>query len=109
MKTKIFLSIIALGLVLNAFSQKAVNELIFTAINDSSYIQLDSIKIINRSQSCDTVIVWPDTVLFLTQVGLDEYENKEEVLEVFQNYPNPVKDHSNITIYLSEKENIILH
>jgi hypothetical protein len=42
MKTKIFLLVLTLGLMISAFGQKPTLELTFTAINSYSYVQLDS-------------------------------------------------------------------
>jgi uncharacterized protein (TIGR02145 family) len=107
MKTKIFLSILTLGLIVSAFSQKPTIELTFTAIDSASYIQLDSIKVMNLTQGGDTVLYWPDTVLVLNyQLGITETNNGEEKLQVLPNYPNPVKDQTTITLYVPEKGKI---
>ena len=45
MKTKILLSVLALGLFANAFSQKATMELTFTADDNGQNIPLNSILI----------------------------------------------------------------
>jgi uncharacterized protein (TIGR02145 family) len=45
----------------------------FTGLNNTQNQKLDSIKIINRTQQCDTVLYWPDTVLNLTTVDIDEH------------------------------------
>lgn len=43
-----------------AFAQKGQLEVIFTAVDSTSWLQLDSIKVMNRCQGCDTVLYWPD-------------------------------------------------
>ncbi len=109
MKTKLFLSILALALMLSAFGQKSTMELTFTAIDDAAYVQLDSIKVMNLTQEGDTVLYWPDTVLVLDyQVGITEIYNEAENLQVFQNYPNPVKDQTTLTLYLPKEGNVNL-
>ena len=109
MKTKLFLSVLALALMLSAFGQKATIELTFTAIDNAAYVQLDSIKVMNLTQGGDTVLDWPDTVLVLDyQVGITEIYNEGENLQVFQNYPNPVKDQTTLTLYLPEEGNVNL-
>ncbi|MBP6978352.1 MAG: hypothetical protein PHD61_09335 [Bacteroidales bacterium] len=35
-------------------------ELTFTAVNNQTYIQLDSIKVMNLIQGGDTILYWPD-------------------------------------------------
>ena len=109
MKTKIFLSVLALALMVNAFGQKPTIELTFTAIDSASYIQLDSIKVMNRTQGGDTVLYWPDTILVLDyQAGITEINNERKKLRVFQNYPNPVTDQTTLTLYLPEKGDVHL-
>jgi uncharacterized protein (TIGR02145 family) len=109
MKTKIFLSILALALMLSALGQKPTLELTYTAIDSASYVQLDSIKVMNHTEGGDTVLYWPDTVLVLDyQVGITEINNEGENLQVFQNYPNPVKDQTTITLNIPEKDKVNL-
>ncbi|MCK5839883.1 MAG: hypothetical protein KAG99_08540 [Bacteroidales bacterium] len=104
MKTKTFLSVLALVLMISAFGQRPTLELTFTAVDNVSYIQLDSIKVINRTQGGDTVLFWPDTILVLDyQAGIIEINYEGERLHLFQNYPNPVTDHTTLTLYLPEK------
>lgn len=103
MKTKTLLSILALGLFLSALSQNTI-ELNFTAIDSAAYVQLDSIKVMNRTQGSDTVLYYPDTVLVLDyQVGIAETYIDSEGFQVFQNYPNPVADQTTITMFIPEK------
>ncbi|MCK4678411.1 MAG: T9SS type A sorting domain-containing protein [Bacteroidales bacterium] len=108
MKAKIFLSILALALMISAFGQKPSLELTFTAIDSVAYVQLDSIKVMNRTQGGDTVLYWPDTVLNLVNVGIDEFNEEGEALHLFQNYPNPVKDQTTITLYIPERGEVTL-
>ncbi|MBE9491594.1 MAG: hypothetical protein IMY70_01805 [Bacteroidetes bacterium] len=106
MKTKIILSVVALALMISTFGQKHTLELTFTAIYSTSYVQLDSIKVMNRTQGGDTVLYWPDTVLILYLVGIAEINKEGEVLQIFQNYPNPVKDQTTITLYVPKKDKV---
>ena len=110
MKPKISLSILALGFIVSAFGQKPILELTFTAIDSATYVQLDSIKVMNRTQGGDTVLYWPDTVLVLEYypVGMPELNPDQERLKVFQNYPNPVVDHTTISLYVPEKDKVNL-
>ena len=109
MKTKIFLTATALFLIISAFSQKSTLELTFTAIDSAAYVQLDSIKVMNRAQGGDTVLYWPDTVLVLDyQVGISETNIDTEGFQVFQNYPNPVTDQTTISMNVPNKDNVIL-
>jgi len=83
-------------------------ELTFTAIDNEVYVQVDSIKVMNRSQGGDTLLYWPDTVLSLNNLGVSEMDKKGDVFKVFQNYPNPVVDQTTISVYLPEKGKVSL-
>ncbi len=109
MKTKYLLSVFAFGFLISAYGQRPTFELSFNAIDNAAYVQLDSIKVMNLTQVGDTVLYWPDTVLVLDyQVGIAEIYNEGEKLQVFQNYPNPVKDQTTLTLYLPEEGNVNL-
>lgn len=104
MKTKTLLSILALGLFVSAFSQNI--ELTFTAIDSTVYTQLDSIKVMNRTQGSDTILYWPDTVLMLYHVGIHEDSDRNLNFHVLQNYPNPVVDRTTINFCIPEKGDV---
>ena len=103
MKTKIFLSVLGLALMVSAFGQKSNIELTFTGIDSASYMHLNMIKVMNRTQGGDTVLFWPDTVLILHWVGITENCNEKSGFQIFQNYPNPVKEQTTITLFVPEK------
>lgn len=109
MKTQILFFILAFGFFISAFGQKPSIELTFTAINNDAYIQLDSIKVMNLTQGCDTVLYWPDTVLTLDYlVGLYEISTNKNKFQVFQNYPNPVVNQTNLSLYIPDKGEVNL-
>ena len=107
-----FLQLFRLGL----FSQRPTIELTFTAVDNAAYVQLDSIKIMNRTQGGETMIYWPDTVLSLeinpgdlllyvgyatfSTVGIPEVNDDISSFSVYQNYPNPMGDRSDISMYI---------
>ena len=108
MKTRGIILVLALGLIVSAFGQKATMELTFTAENNGQYVPLDSIFIENLTQGGDTTLYAPDTVLvldYVTNIG-----NNEAIVEnsfsVSQNYPNPFKGKTEVNLYLPEKETI---
>jgi uncharacterized protein (TIGR02145 family) len=80
----------------------------FTAVNDSSYFQLDSIKIKNLTQGGDTVLVYPDTILSLNYVGLYDNPGLSSDIRALKNYPNPVKEWSTIRFYTHEKDRVMI-
>ena len=93
---------------LNPLLKSQQLELTFTAIDNEVYVQVDSIKVMNRSQGGDTLLYWPDTVLSLNNLGVSEMDKKGDVFKVFQNYPNPVVDQTTISVYLPEKGKVSL-
>jgi uncharacterized protein (TIGR02145 family) len=93
-------------MTLELFSQRSTMELTFTAVDSTTYVQLDSIRIMNRTQGGDTVLYWPDTVLSFNYVGLPETTDKNTAFQVFQNYPNPVVDQTTISIHVPEKDEV---
>jgi uncharacterized protein (TIGR02145 family) len=108
MKTKTLLSILAFGLFLSSFGQKPTMELTFTAENNGQYVPLDSILIENLTQGGDTTLYAPDTILvldYVTSIG-DNGAIGENSFSVSQNYPNPFKGKTKVSLYLPEKEHI---
>ena len=108
MKTKIFLSILALGLIVNTFGQRPTLELTFTAKNNGQYIPVDSIFIENLTQEGDTTLFAPDTVLVLDYISsiVDKVTNETNTFIVSQNYPNPFMEKTEVNLYLLEEDNV---
>jgi uncharacterized protein (TIGR02145 family) len=120
MKTKIFLTISAFAVILSTFGQRSTIEVNFTAIDSASYVQLDSIKVMNRTQGGNTMLYWPDTTLMLDitlgdellyigystkypPVGIANINKNRNDFQLFQNYPNPLNDHTLVSLYIPEK------
>jgi uncharacterized protein (TIGR02145 family) len=108
-----FFAILTLGL----FSQRQTVELTFTAVNRSAYVRLDSIMIMHPSQpGMATTIYWPDTVFSLevipgywalcvgyatiSTLGIPEMNDDNSPFTVYQNFPNPMEDRSEISVYV---------
>lgn len=107
MKAKTVLTIIAIIFMLSVFGQKQLLELTFTAVDNIAYVQLDSIKVMNRTQGGDTTLYWPDTVLVLGDpVGIPENSSEKDGFKVFQNYPNPVTDQTTISMYVPFRDEV---
>lgn len=104
MKKLTFLIAIACFIFTHLTSQNI--ELSFTAIDSADWVQLDSIKVMNRTQGGDTVLHWPDTALVVYYVGLPENTVSNNGFEILNAYPNPVKDYTTITLFVPEKERI---
>lgn len=105
--TTTFLSI-SLLFSYNSIAQKDAIDLTFTAFEYSNHIQLDSIKVMNRTQGGDTILYWPDTVLSLYYVGIDEQNKLISAFQILQNYPNPVTDQTTISFYVPERDQITI-
>jgi uncharacterized protein (TIGR02145 family) len=102
---KIKLSLLLIAFAITGYAQQNLS-LTFTGVNNISYVQLDSIRIMNLTQNCDTVLHWPDTVLNLTYVGVSELKEAESRMLVFQNHPNPVVSETDISVYIPEKDDV---
>lgn len=102
----IFLTVIALILIRDAFGQKPSIELMFTAIDSVAYVQLDSIKVMNRSQGGDTILYYPDTMPSIYYVGIPEITKNLNAFQIFQIYPNPVADQTTVSLYVPQKDKV---
>jgi uncharacterized protein (TIGR02145 family) len=103
-----FITLIFLVSALSEISgQRPSLTLTFSAVNNTTRVQLDSIKVMNRTQVGDTVLYFPDTVLVLDyQVGMPDPHETIEGFQVFQNYPNPVAHQTTINLYVPSKDNV---
>lgn len=89
--------------IVMASGQRPSMELIFTAIDSAAWIQLDSIKVINRTQGSETVLVYPDTVLMIDYVGVLENQDASEGFSI-GSFPNPVADYTTVNVYIPGDE-----
>lgn len=105
MMKKFYTLLIALFFISGAMGQNTI-DLTFTAADSAAYVRLDSIKIMNRTQGGDTVLYWPDTVLSIYYVGIQESSGLTSKFEVFQNYPNPVAGQTTVSMYVPEKDKV---
>jgi len=121
MKAKILLLILVSGIISGAIGQNSI-DLTFTAVNNGAYIQLDSIKLMNRTQGDSVKLFWPDTTLTyqITSgdlllyvgyamnylVGIGSISKKEKQFQLYQSYPNPVRDQSSISVYLPSQGSV---
>jgi uncharacterized protein (TIGR02145 family) len=97
-----FTLVLAFGFIAGAFGQNSMT-FTFTGVYDSSFFQLDSLKVKNLTQDCDTVLYYPDTVLTIYNVGLQEDLYAGDGFRVMQNFPNPVSDLTSISIAVPQK------
>jgi uncharacterized protein (TIGR02145 family) len=101
-------TVLFFALLTNAFGQKPVMELTFTAACDGQYVPTDSINIENLTQGSDTTLYAPDTVLVLDYiVGIQEHSSSIlQAFTVMQNYPNPFSAETSIDVYLPEEDEL---
>lgn len=96
-------------LLVAAYSHASVSiSLDFTANHTCTYAQLDSILIENLSMGGDTTLYWNDTVLTFSWGNIDIYNVNNTRFHVYQNYPNPFENKTNISVYVPEKDEVSL-
>lgn len=95
-------------LVLIAQGQPGSITLTFTGRVNTTYAQLDSIKVINRMLGCDTMLYWNDTVLSIYFVSLAELPHKADQFNVYQQVPDPITGQTTISIQVPERDKVIL-
>lgn len=110
-----FSIVVSLGM----YAQRSSHELTFTAIDSTSHVRLDSIRVMNRTQGSETSIYWPDTALTViidpgdlllyigystcSPAGTGEINTGKRPFQLSQNHPNPLKDQSMIPLYVPSK------
>lgn len=93
-------------MAITSVGQKSTFEFTFTAVDSATRVQLDSVKIMNRTQGNKHIIFWPDTTISLeltsgdtllyvgyatfNPVGINDRQQEDEDFRLFQNYPNTV-------------------
>ncbi len=121
MKTRAILSLLVFVMMISAFCQPTTIELNFTAIDNEAYVQLDSVKFMNRTQGSESIIYWPDTTMMVdinlgdqllyigyanVLTGIHPVRKETESFQLFQNFPNPVRDMSVIKMYVPQKATV---
>jgi len=110
-----------LGIISGASGQNTI-DLTFTAVDNATYIRLDSIKVMNWTQGGSVNLYWPDTTLTCEitpgdlllyigyamgyPVGVQSIGNPAPSFQLFQCYPNPVKDRAVISMSLPSKGSV---
>jgi uncharacterized protein (TIGR02145 family) len=95
-------TILISGCLMLTFGQGSIS-LTFTGIDSSDYLQLDSIKVKNLTQDCDTVLYYPDTVLTIYNVGIHDIDGHQDGFRIMQNYPNPSVDATYVRVLVPQK------
>jgi len=84
--------------------------LTFTADDNGQHVPLNSILIENLTQGGDTTLYLPDSVLVLDYItGMNESNTFDEnSFSLSQNYPNPMKDKTTVSLWLPERNEILI-
>lgn len=105
MKKKfVILALTLSSMMMSAFGQATKLELTFTAADNEAHVQLDSIKIVNRTRNIDTVLFWPDTVYATTMVSIPESLGETSGFQVLPNHPNPFSERTTIQLDIPAKD-----
>jgi len=107
-KLNSFIIFLAVVIITTAYGQRPTINLTFTGVNNTSYFQLSSIKVKNLTQGGDTVLYYPDTVLTLNYVGINEKPDLPNGFTVMQNFPNPVAEQTSINLYVPQNDLVSL-
>ncbi|MBW6492691.1 MAG: hypothetical protein K0B15_16020 [Lentimicrobium sp.] len=110
MKTKILLIVFMIAMIMGAFAQKPAMTLTFTADSNAQHVPLNSILIENLTQGGDTTLYAPDTVLVLDYItGMNEnFALGDNSISLSQNFPNPMKGQTTVSLYLPERNDILI-
>lgn len=98
---------LVIGVMANSSGQSSLT-LIFTAVERSDYFRLDSLRVRNITQACDTVLIYPDTVLVINYVGINDGKRSSYGFNRIRNYPNPVTSLTMINLEIPEKDYVNL-
>lgn len=81
--------------------------LTFTGQSDENqWVKLNKVVIENLSREWQEIITYPDTVFGMTEVGVQDFNQKDNFL--FQNVPNPFDGETDVTIRLAKGEKVVL-
>lgn len=110
MKPKILLTALMIAIIIGAFAQKPTMTLTFTADSNAHHVLLNSILIENLTQEGDTTLYAPDTVLVLDYLtGMHEnFAFNDNSFTLFQNFPNPMKGKTTMSLWLPERNDILI-
>jgi uncharacterized protein (TIGR02145 family) len=110
MKTRILSIMFMTGILMGAYAQKETMTLTFTADNNGVRVPLNSILIENLTRGGDTMLFAPDTVLVLDYIlGMNENTGSgDNSFFLAQNYPNPMKGKTTVSLCLPEKEEVLV-
>ncbi len=99
--------VLFISTIITIQAQKASIELTFSSINGSLPVSSDDYTVTNLTQGGDTVLYYPDTVLVLDYVGVqDNLFGDENSFSVSKSFPNPAAEQSKFEIYIPNSGNV---
>lgn len=104
MKHLVLLVTVFLSCITGGIAQK----LTFKATYSGNQVNLDAVVIKNMIRDCDTVLVWPDTILDLDALGIEDNISGKLNFEVFQNTPNPVNGKTTVKVNMPSGQNVLI-
>lgn len=104
---KLFILFPALFVGVSIFAQSIVVS--FTGKNiNNNYVQIDSVVVIDLTNSWSVKLTYPDTTLDLSTVGINNYENQQNEFALSQNIPNPFNGVTDFSLSIGKKKMLLL-
>ncbi|MDY0014891.1 MAG: Omp28-related outer membrane protein [Bacteroidales bacterium] len=104
---KLFILFSAFFMGMNVFAQSVTVSFTGKDIDDN-YVQIDSVVIIDLTESWSAKLIYPDTTADLAKVGINDYENLQHTFILSQNNPNPFNGVTDFSLSLPVRENITI-
>lgn len=104
MKALYFTFFLFTGIATNAISQTI--DFSFSGNKADNSVALDSIWIKNCVQDCDTVLVWPDTVLSMMYNNVSDPSKAKNTFRLYPCYPNPCREQTHISIFVPDRDRL---
>jgi uncharacterized protein (TIGR02145 family) len=100
--------VLATLLLTSSFAQKSIITLKFTANNNNQHVPMNDILIENLTQGSEIRLFAPDTLIVLDIItGIDNLDpSVYKGIRIYQNYPNPITDHSTVYMNIDNDENV---
>lgn len=102
-KNAFFTALLMFALISGLFGQNSMT-FTFTAVNGPEYFRLESIRVRNMTCSCDTMLIYPDTVLVINYLGVLNAITGTPGFTLGQNYPNPVAVETTLILSVPDKD-----
>jgi len=103
-KTFLFFVMVLIGFSVNA----QITTLTFSGKDaNNNYVRLDSVFITDNTKSWQETIYYPDTILIMGGIGIEDYEADAQ-FSLSQNIPNPFNGVSDFSLQLPEDDAVTI-